>query len=72
MWRPLSNIHVLKTMRVTAICNGPERITSASGGFGLLQMVSEPNTGGCAGENGGFPRGVDCENRLERETKHSV
>ena len=33
----------------------------ASGGFGLLQMVSESGTGRCADEDVGPPRGVDCE-----------
>ena len=32
-------------------------IISASGELGLLQMVSEPNTGQCASEDAGHPRG---------------
>ena len=35
-----------KTMRLTAICNGSKRTICASGGLWLLQMVSEPDTGG--------------------------
>ena len=58
------------------ICNGSKRTISASGELRLLQMVSEPNTGRCASEDAGPPKGVDgmhCEirHRLERETKHS-
>ena len=36
-------------------------------------MVSEPDTGWCASEDAGPPRGVDCEisHRLEGGTKHS-
>ena len=45
---------------------------SASGGLGLLQMVSKLDIGWCASEDAEPPRGVDCEipHRLERETKH--
>ena len=37
-------------------------------------MVSEPDTGQCAGDNVGPPKGVDCEilHRLERGMKHSL
>ena len=63
----------LKIVRLTAKLNGPKRI-SASGGLGLLQMVSELDIGRCANEDVGPPRGVDCEipRRLERGTKHSL
>ena len=46
----------------------------ASGGFELLQMVSEPDTGWCANEDAGPPKGVDCEipHQLERGMKHSL
>ena len=56
------------------IRNGLKRAISASGGLGLLQMVSEPDTGRCANEDAGPPRGVDSEipHRLERGTKHSL
>jgi len=43
------------------IRNGPKQTTSASGGFGLLQIVSEPDNKRCASEDVGSPRGVDCE-----------
>ena len=45
-----------------------------SDGLGLLQMISEPDTGLCASEDVGSSRGVDCEipHRLERGTKHSL
>ena len=33
----------------------------ASGGFGLLQMVSESDTGRCASEDAGPLRRADCE-----------
>ena len=50
----------------------PKRTISTSGGLGLLQMVSEPDTEWCASEDVGLPRGVDCEipHQLERGTKH--
>ena len=56
------------------IRNGPKRTISASGEFGVLQMVSEPDTGRCANENVEPPMGLDCEipHRLERGTKHSL
>ena len=41
-------------MRLTAMCNGPKRTISASGGLKLLQMVLELDTGRCAGEDGGL------------------
>ena len=64
----------------------PKRTISVSGGFGLLQMVSEQDIGQCANEDveprrgvdtewrGKAQRGVDCEipHRLERGTKHSL
>ena len=55
-----------------AIHNGPKRTLPTSDGFGLLQMVSESDTGWCANEDVEPPRGVDCEipYRLERGTKH--
>ena len=37
-------------MRLTAIRNGPKRTISVSGGLGLLEMVSEPDTEQCASE----------------------
>ena len=51
-----------------------KRTISASGGLGLLQMVSEPDIGQCASEDAEPRRGVDCEipHRLERRTKHSL
>ena len=56
------------------IRNGPKRTISASDRLELLQMVSEPDIGQCVSEDGGLPRGVDCEipHRLERGTKHSI
>ena len=55
------------------IRNGPKRTVLTSGGLGLLQIVSEPNTGQCASEDvGRTPRGVDFEipHWLDRGTKH--
>ena len=54
------------------IRNGSNRIISVSGGLGLLQMVSELDTGWCAREDVGW--GVNCEipHRLERGMKHSL
>ena len=37
-----------KIVRLTAMRNGPKRTISASGGFGRLQIVLEPDTGRCA------------------------
>ena len=56
------------------IRNGPKQTIFANGGFWLLQMVSEPDTGRCANKDAGPSRGVDCEilYRLERRTKHSL
>ena len=63
-------------MRLMTIWNGLKRAISVSGGlgFGLLQMVSEPDIGQCDSEDAKLPKGVDCEipHRLERGTKHSV
>ena len=52
----------------------PKRTIFACGGLGLLQMVSEPDTGRCASEDARSSRGVDSEipHRLERGTKHSL
>ena len=63
-----------KTVRLTAIPNGPKWTISPSGGLVLLQMVSEPNIVRCANEDTGLLRGLDYEipHRLERETKHSL
>ena len=46
-------------MRLTALCNGPKWTISASGGLGLLPMVSELDTGWCASKDAGPPREVD-------------
>ena len=61
-------------MRLTTIRNGPKQTVSVSGGLGLLQMVSELDTGRCASEGVGPLKGVDCEipHRLERGTQHSL
>ena len=47
-----------KTVRLTAIRNGPKRIISAISGLGLLQMVSEPED---VLARTLTPKGVDCE-----------
>ena len=51
-----------------------KRTIYASGGLGLLQMVSEPNTRQCVSEDAGPPSGVDFEipHRLEGGTKYSL
>ena len=61
-----------KIVRLTAICNGSKRTMFVSSGLGLLQMVSEPDTGRCVSEDADPPRGVNCEipHRSERETNH--
>ena len=63
-----------KTVRLTTIRNEPKRTISTSGGFELLQMVLESDTGWCANQDARPLRGVDCEipHRLERRTKHSL
>ena len=57
-----------------AIHNGPKQTISASGGLGLLQMVSKLVTGQSISEDAWLPRGVDCEipHQLEMRTKHSL
>ena len=52
----------------------PKRTISASGGFGLLQMILELDIGQCVNEDVGPPRGLDCEipHQLERGMKHSL
>ena len=54
VWKPLSSIHVLegKSERESS-----KKRISASGGLGLLQIVLEPNTEGCASEDIGPQRG---------------
>ena len=56
------------------IYNGPKRTIFASGGLGLLQMISELDTRRCASKDTELPRGVDYEilHRLERGTKHPL
>ena len=63
-----------KIARLTAICNESKRTIFASGGFRLLQMVLELDTGQCVSENVRPLMEVDCEvsHRLERGTKHSL
>ena len=50
MWKPFLSRHVLKTLSGSLKGKSLKRTISASGGFGLLQIVSEPNTGRCASE----------------------
>ena len=47
-----------KTVRLMAICNGSKQTISVSGGFRLLQMVSEPDIEWCDSEDAGPPRGA--------------
>ena len=47
MWKPLPSIYVLETLRTI----------SASGGLGLLQMVSEPDIEQYANEKADLERG---------------
>ena len=56
VWRPLPNKCVLKTLR-----ESPKKTIFASGGLGLLQMVSEPNTGRCASEEAELQKGGEHE-----------
>ena len=44
-----------------AVLNGLKHTITASGGLGLLQIVSELVIGQCVNEKVGLPRGVDCE-----------
>jgi len=48
-------------MRLMLIHSGSNWTICASGGFGLLQIVLEPDTGWCACEDVGSLRGVNCE-----------
>ena len=61
-----------KTVKLTAIHNGPKRTISANSGLGLLQMVSEPDTGRCVNENAKHPRRVDCEISHWSEREQSI
>ena len=56
------------------IHNGVKQTTFVSGGLGLLETVSKPDTGRYASEDAGLPKGVDCEipHRLESGTQHSL
>ena len=45
------------TVRLTVIYNRSKGTVSACGGLGLLQMVSEPDTKRCVGEDIGPPSG---------------
>ena len=56
-----------------AIRNGPKRTISTSGGFGLLQMVSEPNTRRYASEDARLQgSGLKDLTSVGEETKHSL
>ena len=46
------------------ICNESKRTIYASGGFELLLIVLEPDTGQCASMDVGTPRRVDYEIRV--------
>ena len=72
VWKLLPKHTCFKTVRLMAIRNVPRWTISVSNGLGLLQIVSEPDTGRCASEYASSPRRVDCEipHRLERGTKH--
>ena len=48
---------LFKTVRLMTIRNGPKRTISVSGGFGWLQMVSEPDIGRSASEDAGSQGG---------------
>ena len=63
-----------KIVRLTAIRNGLKRILFASGGLGLLRVVSQADIGQCASEDTGPSRGVDCEipRWLKRGMKHFI
>ena len=71
VWKPLPSRHVFEGKPGR---ESPKRIISTSGGLEPLQMVSEPGTEGCASEDVGPPRGVDCEisHQLERKTNPSL
>ena len=43
VWKPLTNRHVLKTLRRSL--QGKKMTLSTSGGLEILQMVSKPDTG---------------------------
>ena len=56
------------------IRHGPRRIIFVSCGFGMLQMVLEPDTERCGNKDVGTLRGVDFEipRQLEGGTKRSL
>ena len=57
--------HILKTLPKR---ESRKRIISASSGFGLLQMVSEPDTGRYANEEAEARRGVDTRRCASKDT----
>ena len=57
VWKPLLSKTRFKIVRPTAIRNGPKWTIFASGGLGLLQMVSELHTERCASVDTGPQRG---------------
>ena len=67
MWKHLPSRRVLKTLR-----ENPKRTISASGGFGLLQMESEPNTGRCAYKDAEPQRGWIVRSHLGWRGKRSI
>ena len=54
------------------IRNGPKRTISASSGLGLLQMVLEPDTGQCASEDAGPPRGWIVRSHIGWRREQSI
>ena len=67
-WKPLPNRHVLKKWKLDR--ENPNRTISASKGFGLLQMVSESDTEGCAARRLSFdPKGVDTRQCASKDAE---
>ena len=68
MWKPFPSGCVLKTLRGKPKRENLNRTISFSGGLGLLQMVSEPDTRRCASEEAKLRRGVDTSGCASKDS----
>ena len=59
-------------MRLTAICNRPKQIIFASGGLGLLQMISVSDTGQYVSDDGRPPRGWIVRSHVSWRGERSI
>ena len=57
VWKPLPSRCVFKNLEGKSVRESLKRTISASDRLGLLQMISEPDTGRCASEDTRSPKG---------------